>query len=282
MLTYEEMQYLSAFAEYGTLTEVADLYHISQPTITRAMKKAEDVFGVPLFNRTKNSIELNECGKIAASEVSLLIRQTDQAIARVQAYDRATRTISVGSAAAVELPKLVRAITRAFPDKRITTELGLPDELLPSLENGKYQLVVLPYDPAASEKSSPAKYYSVKIEEENLMFLLPRSHPLAGRKSLTLSELNGENMLLYEDIGFWGKIVREKMPDSKFLVQNERYSMDELIVNSVLPCFVTNLTLTSDPGEIGRVAVPISDPEVNITYYAVCMKEHEKDFSPYF
>ena len=35
MLSYEEMQYLTAFAECSTLTEVAEKYNISQPTITR-------------------------------------------------------------------------------------------------------------------------------------------------------------------------------------------------------------------------------------------------------
>lgn len=34
MITYEEMKYLVAFADIGTLSEVAEQFNISQPTIT--------------------------------------------------------------------------------------------------------------------------------------------------------------------------------------------------------------------------------------------------------
>ena len=112
MLTYEEFQYFAAFARYGTLTEVAEKFMISQPTITRAMKKAEETFGVPLFNRTKNSISLNENGKMAAEEIRLLLKQTDEMIDRVRAYDRASRTITIGTSAALELPGLIGRLSR--------------------------------------------------------------------------------------------------------------------------------------------------------------------------
>lgn len=95
MLNYEEMQYFASFAETGTLSGVAEQFHISQPTITRAMKKAENEFGVPLFDRTKNSISLNDNGVYAAQEISILLKQTDETLRRVRAYDRANRTISI-------------------------------------------------------------------------------------------------------------------------------------------------------------------------------------------
>ncbi|MGN1390311.1 MAG: LysR family transcriptional regulator, partial [Bulleidia sp.] len=144
MLSYEEMEYFSAFAEYGTLTEVAEKFNISQPTITRTMKKAEEVFGVPLFDRTKNSIRLNENGKMAAREISILLKQTDEMIDRIQEYDRANRTIRIGTAAAVQLPELVGRLSRFFPDKAISTEMKLPDDLIRGLARQIYQLIILP------------------------------------------------------------------------------------------------------------------------------------------
>jgi DNA-binding transcriptional LysR family regulator len=283
MLTYEEMQYFSAFAECGTLTQVAERFCISQPTITRAMKKAEDVFGVPLFDRTKNRISLNDCGRMAANEVTLLLKQTDDAIARVKAYDRATRTISIGSAAAVELPVLVHSLSTSYPDKAISTELAKPGRLLAGLEDGTYQLIIMPWDPAADDDAGgTSKYYTKKIEEEHLLFLLPDDHPYADRDELSLADMNGENFLLYSEIGFWEDIVRRKMPDSRFLMQNERYSFDELITNSVLPCFSSSLVAENQPHIKSRVYIPITDPEVNVTYYLVCRSSAKKEYSMVF
>jgi DNA-binding transcriptional LysR family regulator len=277
LLTYEELQYFAAFAKYGTLSEVAEKYLISQPTVTRAMKKAEDVFGIPLFNRTKNSISLNENGKLAAEEIRLLLKQTDEMIERVRAYDRANRTISIGTSAAVELPGLIGRISHAFPEKAISTESGLPEDLEKGLEKGTYQLIVLPYEPESDE------WYAKPIGEEHLMFYLPKNHKYARRKKLKLIDLNGENLLLFSDIGFWADIVRKKMPDSRFLVQSERYTFRELIENSLLPCFATDITVGGmNSDEIGRVAVPIEDPEVNVTYYLTCKKSMKKQLQAVF
>lgn len=277
MLTYEELQYFAAFAQYGTLTEVAERFMISQPTITRAMKKAEEMFGIPLFNRTKNRISLNENGKMAAEEISLLLKQTDEMIRRVRAFDRANRTISVGTAAAVELPGLVSRISQAFPNKAIASESVLPEELEKGLREDIYQLIILPYQPEEED------WYAKPIGEEHLMFYLPDNHALAGRKTLRLEDLNGENFLLFSNIGFWEDIVRRKMPDSRFLVQNERYTFRELIDNSLLPCFVTDLTLhDTESSSHGRIAIPIDDPEVNVTYYLTCKRSRRKEFRTVF
>lgn len=238
MLSCEEMNYLTAFAKSKTLSEVAEQFHISQPTITRTRKKAEEVFGVSLFDRTKNSIKLNENGKLAA----------------------------------VQLPKLVQLLTECYPEKAISTELRKPDELLTGLKQGIYQLIILPFVPKDSD------YHTVKIEEEHLMFYLPKKHHYSKSKALSLQDMNGENMLLFSDIGFWSDLVRRKMPDSRFLVQNERYTFQELISNSILPCFVSDLSLKQDNQQYDRIPIPITDPEVNVTYYLVYEKNAASQF----
>jgi DNA-binding transcriptional LysR family regulator len=245
------------------------------------MKKAEEVFGLPLFDRTKNSIRLNENGKLAAEEIRLLLKQTDEMIARVREYDRAHRTIAIGTAAAVQLPEMVGRLSRAFPEKAITTELKLPEELVEGLDHNTYQMIILPYDPTGG-KGRDDRYCAQKIGEEHLMFLLPKKHKYSRRKFLTLKEMNGENFLLYSEVGFWAKIVHEKMPDSRFLVQSERYSFAELIANSVLPCFATDLSMRNTGPFKDRTAVPIEDPEVNVTYYLVCRKEDYRQYEAVF
>lgn len=55
MLELFQLEQLVAFADSGTLSKPAEHLHISQPTLTRAMQKLEDEFGVPLFQRSKTS-----------------------------------------------------------------------------------------------------------------------------------------------------------------------------------------------------------------------------------
>ena len=60
MLNLNDLSQLVALYKYGTLTKVAEEFFISQPTITRTMKRIENEFGVPLFKRTVNRIELKK------------------------------------------------------------------------------------------------------------------------------------------------------------------------------------------------------------------------------
>lgn len=266
MINFEEMKYIVAFAKYGTLSKVADQCHISQPTLTRAMKKAEVEFGVPLFNRTRNSISFNDNGLYVARELSRILNQVDEMVADVKSYDKTNRTISIGSAAAVQLPSLVQMLSNKHPNRSISLELKKPIELEKGLNDNIYQLIVLPY------RVKNDNYICEKIQDEHLMFLLPKKHRLAKRKSLSMSEINGESILLFQDIGFWKDIVKEKMPNSKFLEQSDRYTFDELIKNSTLPCFTSNLVYDSKESNNDRIALPIIDEEVNITYYLVYKK----------
>lgn len=276
MLSYEDMQYIIAFAKAHTLSQVAEKYNISQPTITRSMKKAESEFGVSLFDRTKNSIKLNNNGILAVDEISVILKRTEEMFQKVRAYDRANRTISIGSGAAIQLPNLIRLLTEIYPKATISTELKKPDELEKGLENNTYQLIILPYN-----LENP-NYLTTYIGEEHLMFFLPKNHHYAKRQSLCMAEMNGENMLLFSHIGFWADIVKEKMPDSRFLVQNERYSFEELVLNSVLPCFTTDMVMEDNRYLERRISVPITDEEVNVTYYLVCKKVRKSYFSPLF
>ena len=67
MVDLYELKQLTAFADLGTLHRVAEEFHLSTPSITRSMQHLEQYFGVPLFTRGKNRIELNETGKLAVA-----------------------------------------------------------------------------------------------------------------------------------------------------------------------------------------------------------------------
>ena len=114
------------------------------------------------------------------------------------------------------------------------------------------------------------------------MFALPRGHRYARRKSLTFAEMNGENMLLMDDIGFWDFVRTEKMPDSRFLTQSDRFSFNELVEASTLPSFTTDLANKYIETGKGRIEVPVSDPEATVTYYLVCRKEARKEYQKLF
>lgn len=154
-----------------------------------------------------------------------------------------------------------------------TTEEKL---LLSGLENGTYQLIALSHKPEGEQ------YFAKVCGKESLMFALPKGHQFARRKSLSFKEMNGENMILMNDIGFWNFVRTEKMPDSRFLTQSDRFSFNELVRSSTLPSFTTDLAKKYLETGSNRIEVPISDPEALVTYHLVCLKALKKEFHTLF
>lgn len=267
MIELAQLEQLAAFAEYGTLSKAAEKLHMSQPTLTRAMQKLESAFGVPLFLRTKNRLELNENGKLAADYAARILRQTQDMVQLVRAFDRANHTLSIGACAPMPLLSMVQAAARAYPDMAVTSELKDCGLLLEGLRNGIYQAVILPFRPEDGD------FFWKKCGTESISLCLPEGHPFAKRTGVHLREMDGENFLLAADIGFWHDLVTREMPHTRFLVQNERFALDELVQASVLPSFVSDLILNQSPAPKGRVVVPILDEGATAEYYAVCRKE---------
>lgn len=270
MLDLLELEQLAAFADCGTLSKAAENLHISQPTITRTMQHLEDVFGVPLFLRSKNHIALNETGWKAVEYARELLKDAKEAVEGVRAFDRSLHTINVSSCAPAPLWNLLPALSESFPGMTISSAIKNNVSVLDDLRSENCTLAVLP------EGLAPEDYCSVPFLKENLSICVPPDHELAGYSELSFAELNGYNFLLGTRLGFWDDMCREKMPASRFLVQTDQFTLQELIRESSLPCFVTDLTAEDKETFGGRIIIPITDREAKVTFHLVFTEENKK------
>ncbi len=205
-----------------------------------------------------------------------ILEQTRDMLSLVRAFDRACHTFSIGACAPVPMVSMVQYATRLYPDMTITSELKDIKLLETGLRDGTYQLIILPYKPEDEDICYR------ECGTESLLFTLPLNHPFAGSPGLYMKDMDGENMLLYSNIGFWHELHTHKMPHSRFLVQNERFAFEELVQSSVLPSFTSDYIIQLAGIPKDRVAVPILDPEASVTYYAVCLKENKKNLHHLF
>lgn len=275
MFELYQLEQLLAVAECGTLSNAADRLHISQPALSRSMQRLEAELKVPLFLRQKNRVELNESGRLAVEYAQQIVGQSRSMISRIQAFDRSQRTILIGSCAPVPLWEIPPVLSGLYPDMTISSEIRENGVLLQGLRDNVYQLIVLPFPVEESGITC------VKYGEEHLFFSLPPAHPLSGRKALYMKDLNGETMLLRNRLGFWRDIADKKMPDTRFLEQ-EDIAFEELVRSSALPNFVTDVVLRREGNPTNRVNIPILDEEANVTYYCLCKTSGQTDLGAFF
>ena len=109
MVDLYELKQLTAFADLGTLSHVAEEFHISTPSVTRSMQHLEQYFGVPLFTRGKNRITLNETGQLAVEYARKLLAEAEQAVEQVRASSLPYFTTDYGQRHHISYPDRVNS-----------------------------------------------------------------------------------------------------------------------------------------------------------------------------
>jgi DNA-binding transcriptional LysR family regulator len=262
-----ELEQLVAFSELGTLAAVAEKMNISQPTITRSMQHLEDDFGVPLFERKINRIELTDTGKKAVEYARIILSDIQTAKSAVKEHYLSTRTIRIASCAPYPLWQIMPKISAAFPNMTLSSVIRDNTFIENAIENEEFDLYI------AINKTQKPDYLSKPYISEQLFVCVTTDHDLARFDKHTFSEINGHNFILRSELGFWDKLCRSKMPSSKFLVQLDSDAFEELRIKSTLPYFVTDVTIKDNATPQGRKIIPLTDDEAFVTYYLICHKD---------
>lgn len=263
MLDLSDLYQFVTYADCGTLSAAAEKLHISQPTLTRTMHDVEDAFGVPLFHRGKNRIELTDTGKVAVEQSISLLAEAEKTIQTVQTFERNQHMITIHSCAPAPLWSLLPELSRRFPDNIISSKLTNMDEIIQNVISDNADIGILP------QSCSHKDLLCVPYLKEQLYVCIPKEHKLAELSHLSLSQLNGFNCLLRDEIGFWTDLVKSKMPASRFLIQTDEFEFEELIRTSTLLCFSSSKATDLNQTLKGRKLIPLTDPEVNVTYHLI-------------
>ncbi len=271
MIEFEQLIHLIAFDRYKTLSLAAKELHISQPVLTRSMQKLEETLDITLFERTKNRISLNETGLLAVKLSKRIISDTKNMKIQLKEFNRKQHTISIGTCAPAPQTYLNQKVSRFYLDKTVSSEIRDINILIDGLKDHTYTFIVTPYEIEDEDIEC------IMFMEEQLYFSLPYEHPLVHKKSISLKEMDGEKILLMSNIGFWNQVPK-KMPNTKFLIQEDRSVFYDLIELSSLPSFTSDFTMKYDGIPPNRVVIPINDNEAHATFYCCYLKDKEAQF----
>lgn len=269
MFEIKDLQQLIKIADCGTISRAAEELYISQPALSRSMQKLESELGVQLFTRAKNRVELNDIGTFFVQTAREIVAACEEGISRLRTFDRERNTFAIGACAPAPMWKLVSDLSPLLGDRRVSTEIKDTEELLRGLGCDAYKLIIT-NSPVAVEGVICRKYFT-----ERLLLCLPAEHRLAAKKKVTFDDIDGITMLLYDGIGVW-RGVRDKIPHTRFIVQNEFDDFSDLVRQSSLPSFATDV-MYSPQTHGGRVVVPVEDEGAAQTFY-ICAKDDYKNF----
>lgn len=242
--------------------------HISQSALTLAMQKVEDYLGVPIFERTKNRLSLNDTGKELIKNARLVLEAERTMKERTIAYYELASSISIGTIAPGPMIKYGQLLFSIFPSKNIASKIDDEENLLEGLKNWKYDFIFVqnPYEDEQVE--------SVFAFTEYLYMTIPKQHFLAGLKDgVHFSEMDGQSFLVAENLGIWDKIIEKYLPKSRFLPQTME-NLNEIVNASTIPTFSTNVTYMQKT-QNGRISIPILDESAKVNFYMAYNKRNK-------
>ncbi len=83
-----QIRYFLAVCETLNFTRAAETCHVSQPSLTRAIKGLEDELGGPLFRRERNNTHLTGLGEMMRPHLAQVLIETDAAKERAKSFSR--------------------------------------------------------------------------------------------------------------------------------------------------------------------------------------------------
>jgi len=183
-----------AVAEEHCFSLAAQRLGVTQPALSRQIRKLEEELGVQLFYRTPRRVELTEAGQVFLDEVRQGLLQMDLAMrAARQAGNGEVGRLAIGFVGAATysvLPPVLRAFLHRFPRVELDLDEMTTGHQLEGLREGRIQLGFL---------CPPVGCDDLAIEPvlaEAVAVALPRGHRLAGEPRVHLSDLAGEPLLI--------------------------------------------------------------------------------------
>ena len=272
MIELNQLEQLICIAKNKTISKAAQELLISQPALSRSMQRLESDLGVELFDHYKNKIELNKNGELVVKHAQKIIKSIQTMVDDVQEFDRSFHTISIATCSPAPMWDIEPLIKELYPQISIQTAVINKKDLLTKLKAKEYHLVITP------KYIDDSQCFCIPYIEEDLLLSLHLNHPLESKKEIKFHDLDGQTMLLYSNIGFWHDLHMQKTPKTKYLLQEERLTFNEIVKASTLPSYTSNLSIKREGKMSDRVILPIDEDEAHVTYYVVMLKENKKKY----
>jgi DNA-binding transcriptional LysR family regulator len=187
-----DLRQLSAFlaiVQHGSLGRAAEHLHITQPALSRTVRRLETQLGVPLFERHTTGMRLTPFGEALHPHATLLLRGSEQATEEINALRGVARgTIRVGtmaSAASMVLPLAIDNVLTHWPQLQVRILEGVGDVMTTALLNYEIDLAICITLPEYENICPVADCEWT----DNSFVIASTHHPLRKKRKLRLEDL---------------------------------------------------------------------------------------------
>jgi len=188
-----------AVARAGTLSAAARELSVSQPALTKSVRKLEQQVGVPLFDRRARGMTLTASGAALLAHARMIEAQCRVADGELEALARGhAGRIRLGAGpywGNTVVPRAIARLHERLPRLDVGLEVAVNTVIQPKLYAGELDVIVGALPESAG---LPAGIERRDICRINLRVVAGRDHPLQRRKRVTVADLGRYPWVVYQ------------------------------------------------------------------------------------
>ena len=194
----KQLESFVCIARTGSMTSAAEVLYLSTPALAQQINRLEREVRVPLFNRSPRGMTLTPAGEVFLEDAQQILEMTQRMLNRCRETETKTeRTVCIASIKGLVpdfYPVMQYAVRSHCPDIQLEHIEDTPEALCEALLDGRIDAMEL-YD--APMTRSPVLRYIPLVSEGRSCLMMP-DHPLATRQKITLQDLIGQKVYIYE------------------------------------------------------------------------------------
>ncbi|WP_026688860.1 LysR family transcriptional regulator [Alteribacter aurantiacus] len=195
-MNLQQLDIFNRFAKTRSVTKVAKDLGLKQPTVTFHLKKLETSLGITLYERTSDDVKLTAAGVTLnryANDIMSLLNETKRVMNDYQSSTRGELFIGASHIPAnFILPPVFSSFTEESPNIQLSVKVESTPTILEFIKEKQLDLGVV-----SEQLLEDATLEIRRLVPDNLVLVMPPTHPLAEKEEVQLNDLQTERFILH-------------------------------------------------------------------------------------
>ena len=217
-MTLTQMRYYSTVCQTMNITRAAQQLHISQPTLSGAIRAIEIECGVELFHHKANSLTITDEGLVLLDEIAPILQNSEHLdnLISQRMLNRNYVRLSFSTIAGGDIcPLLCKQYREAYPEVQIISTEASTSKHYENLESGKVDLILTSRQRDIPDEVWQERYSHICIPNHSeLMFCVSPQNPLSSKDLITWEDIAKEPLILLDDPFSVGRRIERELRGS--------------------------------------------------------------------
>lgn len=209
-----QVEYFLAIVETGSFSAAAIEQNISQSSLSKRIIALEEELGVVLFDRSTRKVSLTDAGLSFLDHARNLDTAYQTMLNEINIFKSDTKTLSVATIPVLTQYGITTRIGN-FRDQNPEIRLSIHEldglNILPALTKRRFDLAFVRHN-----YIDPKIYNSLEVCPDKLLVVVSKKHRHAGKESLAIQDLKGDNFIVFDNVTMLNKLVLDECHKAGF------------------------------------------------------------------